>query len=111
MKLIKLAFSFATLALAAASAASSYSVKFYQPVQIGATEFKPGDYKVEMQGDKAVFRSGKNVVEVPATLQKGDKKYSYTAVTSQDSKVSEIDLGGTSSKIVFGAASTGNASK
>ena len=104
--------SVATLAIGIASAASSYSVKFYQSVQIGATELKPGDYKVEMQGDKAVFKSGKNVVEVPATLEKGDKKYNFTSFTSADSKVNEIDLGGTNMKIVFGPAAAGaNASK
>jgi len=107
----KVVFSLATFALAAASAASSYSVKFDQPVTIGATELKPGDYKVEMQGDKAVFKSGKNVVEVPATLEKADKKYNYTSFSSEGSKVSEIDLGGTNMRIVFGPASSGKASK
>lgn len=111
MKLTNLVLGVATLAVGIASAASSYAVKFYQPVQIGSTELKPGDYKVEMQGDKAVFKSGKNVVEVPATLEKGDKKYNFTSFTTADSKINEIDLGGTSMKIVFGPATGANASK
>lgn len=112
MKLTNLVFSLATLALGIAGAASTYNVKFYQPVWIGATELKPGDYKIEMQGDKAVFKSGKSSIEVPATMEKSDKKYNFTSFTSADSKISEIDLGGTATKIVFGPAAPGaNASK
>lgn len=107
----KFVFSLATLALGVAGAASSYSVKFREPVSIGATELKAGDYKVEMQGDKAVFKSGKTVVEVPATLEKSDKKYNFTSITSEGSKLTEIDLGGTNTKIVFGPASDGSANK
>ena len=104
-------FGLATLALGVAGAASTYSVKFYQPVTIGTTELKAGDYKVEMQGDKAVFKNGKTSVEVPATLEKSNTKYNFTSFTTADSKVSEIDLGGTNSKIVFGGSAAGNASK
>jgi hypothetical protein len=104
MKLIKV-ISLATLALGIASAASSYSVKFTDSVWIGGTQLKPGDYKVEMQGDKAVFKSGKNVaVEVPATLEQSDKRYDYTSFLSQDSKVSEIDVGRTNMKILLAPA-------
>jgi hypothetical protein len=31
---------------------------------------KAGEYKVEMQGDKAVLKSGKTTIEVPATMGK-----------------------------------------
>ena len=111
MKLTKLTLGLATLFLGVASAASSYDVKFYDPVWIGATQIKAGDYKVEMQGDKAVFKSGKNVVEVPATIAKSDKKYNFTALSSADSKVSEIDVGGTNVKIMFGPEVSSSASK
>jgi len=105
MKLTKLTLGLATLALGVASAASSYGVKFYDSVWIGGTQLKAGDYKIEMQGDKAVFKSGKNVVvEVPATLGKSDKKYNFTALSAVDSKVSEIDVGGTNVKIVLNPA-------
>jgi len=94
-----------------ACAASGYSVKFYGPVQIGATELKAGDYKVEMQGDKAVFKSGKSAIEIPATLEKSDKKFTSTLLLSEDSKVSEIDVAGTNIKIMFAPAPTGLAIK
>jgi hypothetical protein len=101
MKLTKVMLSLATLALGAASAASSYEVKLYDPIKVGATELKPGDYTIVMQGDKAVLKSGKTVVEVPATLGSSDKKYASTAVLTLDKKLTEIDLGGTKSKIVI----------
>jgi hypothetical protein len=101
MKFTKLMFAVATLGLGVASAASSYSVKFYDSVWVGGTELKAGDYKVEVQGDKAVFKTGKSVIEVPAALAASDKKYEFTSLVSVDKKLHEIDLGGTKSKIVF----------
>ena len=59
MKLSKLMLAFATLALAVASAASSYKFSIFQPSTIGGTELKPGDYKVEVNGDKAMIKIGK----------------------------------------------------
>ena len=101
MKSIKLTFGLTVLALGVASAASSYGVDLKKSVTIGSTQLRPGQYKVEIQGEKAVFKSGKNVVEVPATLQKGDQKYGTTGIVTRGAKLVEIDLGGTTDKIVF----------
>jgi hypothetical protein len=99
----------ATLALAAASAASHYTLNLDSTQFAGDKELKPGEYKVELAGDKAVFKSGKTVIEVPATLEKVDHKYSLTTYQSVDKKIQEIDLGGTATKIVFGASASGSA--
>jgi len=104
MKFTKLTFGLGTLALGIASAASSYSVKLNDSVSIGGTQLKAGEYKVEMVGDKAVFKIGKNVVEVPATVGKSDQKFTNTALVSEKSKLVEIDLGGTTTKILFSPA-------
>lgn len=104
MKFTKLTFGLAALALGIASAASSYSVKLSDAVSIGGTQLKAGEYRVEMAGDKALFKMGKSVVEVPATLGKSDQKFTYTAVVSANSKIVEIDLGGTTTKILFSPA-------
>jgi len=101
MKLSKVIFSVATFALAVASAASGYSVKVYDSIWIGTTQIKAGDYTIQMEGDKAIFKSGKNVVEVPATFSAGEHKFAYTALVTVDSKLHEIDLGGTKDKILF----------
>ena len=95
-----------TFSLAAAFAGSnSHSLTLSSPVWVGTTELKPGDYKVAMSGDKAVFTKGKQVVEAPATLASNDRKFGSTSVISKDSKLQEIDLGGTTSKIVLAGTS------
>ena len=45
---------FALLGLAVASA-KQYSLTLFQPSVLGSTEFKAGDYKVEVTGDKVVI--------------------------------------------------------
>jgi hypothetical protein len=55
-----------------------------------------------MAGDKAVFTSGnKTVAEVPAKLETGGQKYAYTTMEASDSKLKEIRVGGTNSKILL----------
>lgn len=101
MKFVKLTFGFTALALGLASAASSHSFDLKKSVTIGSTQLQPGSYKVEMQGDKAVFKTGKSVVEVPATLGKSDQKFGTTGIVTVGPKLVEIDLGGTTEKILF----------
>lgn len=101
MKFTKVMLTLGTLALGVASAASSYDVKLSSPLSVGSVQLKAGEYTVTMKADKAVFKSGKSVVEIPATLSAGDQKFAYTSLMSADSKLKEIDLGGTKSKIVF----------
>jgi hypothetical protein len=101
MKFVKLTFGFTALALGLASAASSHSFDLKKSVTIGSTQLQPGSYKVEMQGDKAVFKTVKSVVEVPATLGKSDQKFGTTGIVTVGPKLVEIDLGGTTEKILF----------
>lgn len=90
-----------TLSLAVANAAGGYNVTLSSPVWVGSTELKAGEYTVMMSGAKVVFKKGKQVVEAPATLAQAGKKYSSTTTLSKDSKLEEIDLGGTTSKILL----------
>jgi hypothetical protein len=92
----------ATFALGIASAA--YDVTLYDNVTANGTQLKAGNYQVEMQGDKAVFKIGDKTISIPATLSKSDSTYSSTVFVSQRSKLIEIDLGGTSDKIIFAAS-------
>jgi hypothetical protein len=62
MKLTKLMLSFGTLALAVASAASTYHFSIFQPSIFAGKELKPGDYKLEVNGDKAIVKMGKQTV-------------------------------------------------
>ena len=63
-----------------------------------------------MQGTNAIFTSGKTVVEAPVSVEKSDRKVQSTEVQSADSKIREIRLGGTDTKLIFNSASTGDTS-
>ena len=97
-------------ALGVVSAASSYEVTITQPTWAGATQLKPGIYKLAVQGSNAVFTSGKTVVETAVSVEKSDHKVSSTEVQSSDSKINEIRLAGTDTKLIFKSASTGDTS-
>ena len=98
MKLIYLS----TLALGIAAAASSYNVTLSDTVSAAGTQLSAGNYKVDMQGDKAVSEVGKKTFTVPAQLQSTDQKNpSTTAIIGAGAKLREIDLAGTKNKIVF----------
>lgn len=101
MKALKLTFGLAVLALGMANAASIYKVKVFQPVWVGSTELKAGEYKVEMMGDKAVFTSGNCTVEIPATFAASDQKYKATAIVTEGKQLVELEFAGTMDKIVF----------
>jgi hypothetical protein len=93
---------FATAALAIASAASSYSVTFYQPVTVNGAQLKAGDYKVELKSDNvAVIKQGKTETEVPVKVETANQKFSSTAVRMNGTQVEEIRLGGTDKRLVF----------
>jgi hypothetical protein len=92
---------FASLALAVASAASSYNVTFYEPVMINGSELKAGDYKLELKDKTAVIKQGKTVTEAPVKVENDSQKYQRTAVRMNGMQVEEIRIGGTSTRIVF----------
>jgi hypothetical protein len=94
-------FCLSTLAVGIASAASPYEITLLDTVSVGKAELKAGDYKVEIQGNKAIFTNGKKTIAIPATLGKSDQPFSSTVFISQHSKLKEIDLGGTQDKILF----------
>jgi len=100
MKFVKV-IGLALVSLAVASAAA-YKVELTSPTKVGSTELKPGNYKVEMAGDKAVFKAGKDmVVEVPATVETAKVKYSNTALDTSNDTLRAILVGGTNMKIVL----------
>jgi hypothetical protein len=93
---------FATIALAVASAASSYHVTFYQPVTINGAQLKAGDYKLELKGDSIAFiQQGKTVTEAPVKVETESQKFARTTVRSAGTQVEEIRLGGTDKRLVF----------
>ena len=105
-KMIKKAiFTFVTLAIAVASAASSYRLMVFEPSVLNGTELKPGEYKIELKDNTAVITRGKQVIEAPVKIESAPSKFSSTSVryTNGNGKqsVDEIRLGGTNTKLVF----------
>src|SRR5215471_18681077 len=105
MSFSKLGVCFGALAIAVASAASNYSLTLFEPSTIGAKELKPGDYRLEVNGDKAVIKAGKNTVEAAVKIENGSEKFQRTVVKygigDGKYRVQEIRLGGTSTTLVF----------
>jgi hypothetical protein len=89
----------------AVAGARSYSVTLTKPNMVGATELKPGDYKIEVNDQKAVLRNGKVQTESPVKVEEGDTKFDTTVVRygNVDGKlrIQEIRIGGTKTKLVF----------
>jgi len=103
----KLVVMFATLAIAVASAADrTYHITLIDPASVNGTQLKPGDYKVQVEGDRAILKKGKTVIEAPARIQTADHKFNSTIVAianpSSHPTISEIRIGGTNTRIVFG---------
>jgi hypothetical protein len=92
---------FASLALAVASAASSYNVTFYQTVMVNGSQLKAGDYKLELKDKTAVIKQGRSVTEVPVTIENDGQKFQQTAVRLNGEQVQEIRIGGTNTRVVF----------
>lgn len=105
MKLTNLMLSFGTLALAIASAATSYHFSVFEPSFVAGQELKPGDYKIELNGDKAMIKAGKQTVETAVKVENGNEKFPETSVRYANNNgkmtVQEIRLGGTHTKLVF----------
>ena len=110
MNLARLMVGLGTVALAVASAAGSSRIDFNQPTLVGNTQLKPGSYKLAVQGSTAVFTSGKTVIQAPVTVEKTDHNVSVTEVVTSGSKITEIRLGGTSTRLIFKDATTGGTS-
>ena len=92
----------ASLALAGTK---SFNVTFHEPTVIGGTEFKPGDYRLQLDEQKIMIKQGGTVTEAPVKVETGDAKYNTTVVKydTADGKyrLQEIRLGGTKMKLVL----------
>jgi len=109
MKLTKLTLCLATLALGVASAASSFTITLPSAITAGDKQLKPGEYKVAVEGNQAIFKQGKTTTAIPVSTEKSTTKFKYTSLETESSKLQAIDLGGTTTKLVVSpAGATGN---
>jgi len=84
-----------------------YQVTLSRPVTVSGTVLKPGDYKVVVGDAKVTMtpRNGGSAVEAPIKIESAPTKFDSTVVTYETSNsksiISEIDLGGSKTKLVF----------
>ena len=105
----KILFSFSTLALSSAFAASSYHVTLFDQSTVAGKTLKPGDYKIQLKDNSVVLMHNKEVTEASAKTEDGNTKYDQTTVRYNDKhEITEIRLGGTTKKLVFDGTGTTN---
>ena len=97
-----------TVALGVVTAAGqSYKFEITSPTWVGNTELQEGNYRIEMNGDKAIIREGHDVVaEVPAMMEHNATKYNYSSLSvshadANKPMLDEVRVGGTDTKIVI----------
>ena len=102
----KVLITFATLAVAVASAATTYKVKLVEPTMVSGTMLKAGDYKVEVLDNKAVFTTGKTTKEAKVKVESAEQKFNSTSFrydksTDGSLRLQELKIGGSNTKLVF----------
>jgi hypothetical protein len=102
---------FAAAALMVASAAEKHNITLFQPSFVNGTELAPGDYRMELDGNKVTISKGKQKVEATVKTEVADNKFSSTSIRYANAegkyKVQEIRLGGTNRKLVLGGDQAG----
>ena len=91
----------ATLALGIASAASSYTITVPKALSIGETKINAGQYKLEVEGNQAIFKHGKESIPVPVTVEKTASTIRDTKIETESTRLRAINVGGTNLRIVF----------
>lgn len=93
------------LALVAFAASNVFHVTFQTSAWLGATEIKPGDYKITVEDGKATLKAGKTLFTAPASLETGEKVFRVTAVITRivgdKPQLEAIEIGGGKTRIVF----------
>ncbi len=92
-------------AVAAFAASGTYRVNILQDSIVEGKQIKAGDYKISIENNNAVLKHGKESIEVPAHTEQSQSKYSSTQVRYVENAISEIHVGGTTTKIVFASGS------
>lgn len=97
--------------LAALARDNKHSVDITDVVQVGSTQLKPGNYRVEWQGTGPVVQvsfeqNGETVVTVPATLKTNDDQVTQDAIETKGSSadknvLEEIDFGHQKEALIF----------
>ena len=87
--------------------AKTYDIVLSSKTKAGALELKPGQYKLKIEGNNAIFTDtskGKSFT-TPVKVEETQQKFNDTRVQSvkdgDTEKINEIDLGGSKTKLGF----------
>ena len=101
----KIVLAFAVLSLAAASAASRYTITITQPSVVKGNQLKAGDYRLNVEESKVTIANGKESVQVPVQVENNGQKFDNTAIRYSEEggklTISEIHIGGTRTRLIF----------
>jgi hypothetical protein len=107
MKKSLLLIGFVSLSSLALAGTKSYEIVLDTPAKAGALHLAAGDYKVKIDGSKAIFtdtRTNKSV-STDIKLKNGERKFSHTAVDSSrqgsEARIDAIELGGSNTEVDF----------
>src|ERR1700686_5295983 len=94
---LALTFLFGLGGSARAARNNAHSAEISDVVQIGSTQLKPGNYKVEWQGTGPAVQvsfqhNGKTVVTVPATLKTNDDRVTQDAIVTEATSGNAVRL-------------------
>jgi len=101
-KILVLALSVAALAFAGSK---RYSFTLFEPALLGTTMLDPGEYRVQVDDQKAVITNGRYHGEAAVKIESSPNKYPSTSVrfSKADGRmhIQEIHVGGSTTKLVF----------
>ena len=84
--------------------AMSSKVTLFQPSTLNGVELKPGEYKVQVEGDKLTLQNGKTKAEASVRTERNDAKFGSTSIRYMNGdgkmRITEIRIGGTNTKLV-----------
>jgi hypothetical protein len=108
----RIALAFLSAGVMTMSAAGTYKVSLHQDAVVGGKQVKAGDYKIEVKDNNtAVLKRGKDSVEVPVKAETAESKFRSTQVQYTEGRnLTEIRVGGTTTKLIFGGAEKASAS-
>ncbi len=84
-----------------AAAASSYKISVPSDLLFGGITLKAGDYSLSLEGKDAVFKRGKESIQVQVNIEKNPTKFKDTTLQISNATINAIDLGGTDMIITF----------
>jgi hypothetical protein len=98
-----------------AAAASRDTVTIGERAEIGEQSLKPGEYKVEVEGNKATLKGAGTSIEMPVRVVEGDAKFSRTSmrynIAGGKYRLEQIQIGGTKTTLIFGGDSGSKAAQ